>query len=392
MGGELTIMKKVYFILLVVITLITGCSIFGTKTSTIGQIKVIDKGYSKDYKEAWIIAYVPNNTTKEQSFNIIVKEPMLLNFVEVGKDYFARYSKTGNNPWVLTQIRNVDIENKYEFTYLEDLQEEKLEKYGQFLNDGNTNHLIDFTPEQIVLIYMNLVMNDNFDRIYALTYDEGQLPSLDVFKDEYTMFLSNGLKDNYLQYRFYDSIKIDENSKIEDDIATVVITIGFGSTRQSVAYGLKKEENIWKMGLYHLIEDSKKDGTLEYDKQHQQLDKVIQELQKHANGLERGDYIGFIYSSDNLYKYLLAIYYKDIEYLDPNYPYNYPFNTFKELVKTYYENVDFGSIQLEEVNHSNFDIEVEFSYTNLKTNKIDHLKYHLNYGEHALKDLSTFNK
>ncbi|BAU28800.1 hypothetical protein DFP93_13139 [Aneurinibacillus soli] len=50
------------------------------------------------------------------------------------------------------------IDNKCDFTYLEGLPEDKLKKYNLFLKDGNTDHLTDFTPEQIVLLYMNLVL------------------------------------------------------------------------------------------------------------------------------------------------------------------------------------------------------------------------------------------
>jgi hypothetical protein len=49
------------------------------------------------------------------------------------------------------------IDSNNEFTYLEDLTMDKLDKFNLFLEDGNINHLTDFTPEQTVLIFMNLI-------------------------------------------------------------------------------------------------------------------------------------------------------------------------------------------------------------------------------------------
>ena len=149
------------------------------------------------------------------------------------------------------------IDNKYEFTYLEALPVDKLEKYNLFLKDGNTNHLIDFMPKQIVLICMNLVLKHDVDKIYALTYNNGQLPSLDIFTIEYDKYLSPHLEEDYLKYRFYDSITVDEETRKPEEL-TVLIKISYGNTTQSVAYGLKKDGDVWKMGLYHLVEDAKK--------------------------------------------------------------------------------------------------------------------------------------
>jgi hypothetical protein len=136
-------------------------------------------------------------------------------------------------------------------------------------------------------------------------------------------------------------------------------------------------------------ESSEKQRTImTYDEGHQQLQKVIDKLKKQADDLGRGDYIGYIYSTDNLYKYLLAIYYKGEDLLDSNYPYNYSYDSFNELTKTYHEYVDFSSIELEELRHKDSDIEIELSYKN--KNKKGYLKYFISYGKHELIDLSDF--
>jgi hypothetical protein len=149
------------------------------------------------------------------------------------------------------------FDNKYVFTYLEGLPVNKLEKFNLFLKDGNINHLTDFTPEQIVLIYMNLVLEHKVDKLYALTYDNGHLPSLEVFNNEYDGYLSGHLEEDYLKYRFYDSIKVSEKTRKKEELV-VQMEIIFGSQSQIVAYGLRKERDVWKLDLYPLLERAKK--------------------------------------------------------------------------------------------------------------------------------------
>ena len=148
------------------------------------------------------------------------------------------------------------VDNDYDFTYLEKLPVEKLEKYNLFLEDGNTNHLTDFKPEQIVLIYMNLVLEHNVDQLYALTYDNGQLPSLDIFSNEYDHYLSPFLNDDYLTYRYYDAISVDGGTRKKDELV-VKVDIMYGTTTQGITYNLKKDNDVWKMDLYHLVEEQK---------------------------------------------------------------------------------------------------------------------------------------
>lgn len=47
---------------------------------------------------------------------------------------------------------------------------------------------------------MNLVLAHNIDRIYALTYDNGQLSFFDVFINQYYEHLSQHLKEDYMNY------------------------------------------------------------------------------------------------------------------------------------------------------------------------------------------------
>jgi hypothetical protein len=67
---------------------------------------VIEKSYSKDYKEAWIMAYDPNNSTIEKAIKIMVEEPMVWNLIERDHEYSASYYQEDDKAWVLQQIEH----------------------------------------------------------------------------------------------------------------------------------------------------------------------------------------------------------------------------------------------------------------------------------------------
>ena len=100
-------MKKISIVLIFIsLLVISACG--GPFTSTTSYLNVVKKGHSKDYKEAWIIAFDPNNNKEQKKIKIMVKEPMVWNLIEVNKTYFTSYSKEGDNPWVLEQINYID--------------------------------------------------------------------------------------------------------------------------------------------------------------------------------------------------------------------------------------------------------------------------------------------
>ncbi len=80
----------------------TGTSI----TSTASDLYVVNKGYSEDYKKAWIIAYDPHSK-KQVEKKIMVENPMVWNLIKKDKTYFTSYSKEGNKPWKLNQIEHI---------------------------------------------------------------------------------------------------------------------------------------------------------------------------------------------------------------------------------------------------------------------------------------------
>jgi hypothetical protein len=135
---------------------------------------------------------------------------------------------------------------------------------------------------------------------------------------------------------------------------------------------------------------SKHMTKMTYDEGHQTLQMMIDSLAKHADGLGRGDYIGYMYATGELYQYLLAIYYKGKDVLDANYFYHYPYQSFMELCDMYHRAVDFTTIDIVDVNHKGFDIDLTLSYTNRQSQMKGYLTYKLSYGVHGLHDLTSF--
>ncbi|MCG3089901.1 hypothetical protein [Sporosarcina cyprini] len=138
------------------------------------------------------------------------------------------------------------------------------------------------------------------------------------------------------------------------------------------------------------VETVKRQIPMTYDAGHQQLQYVVDQLRSQADDLSRGDYIGYMYATDHLYQYLLAIYYENEDILDVQYPYTYSANLFSELTKLYHDYVDFNSIELKEVHHENVHIEITLSYKSKAAGNEEYLHYFISYGEHELKDQSYF--
>lgn len=96
--------KKISFVFLFVLLTLSACS--KGNTSITSYIQIVEKEHSDDNKEAWIIAFDPNNQTKSDSIKILVDEPMVWNLIEVDKTYFANYTKESDEPWKLEQIEH----------------------------------------------------------------------------------------------------------------------------------------------------------------------------------------------------------------------------------------------------------------------------------------------
>ncbi len=131
-------------------------------------------------------------------------------------------------------------------------------------------------------------------------------------------------------------------------------------------------------------------SVVTFEEQHMQLENIKNQLYEHANDLERSEYIGYSYSIDQLYNYLLAIHYRDQGYLDQGYKYEY-FETLDWITEIYHTYVDFSNVELEQLVHIGYQIDIILSYNNKITNEHNFLNYHIDYGAHQLTDYSTFN-
>ncbi|KMY33260.1 hypothetical protein ACZ11_09540 [Lysinibacillus xylanilyticus] len=148
------------------------------------------------------------------------------------------------------------MDRNYDFTYLEELTEEKRKLYEEFLSNGNINSLKTFTPEEMVLIMMNLIFENNFDKLYAITYNNNELPDKQTFIAEYIDYLLDEDIQNYLMYRYYDRISLDKDSSTES-IAIVHLEIIFGSAHYLRVYPILKEDGMWKVDLYNYMKEKK---------------------------------------------------------------------------------------------------------------------------------------
>ena len=96
-------MKKTFGLFIILFTLIlASCG----RVSTASTLMVIEKGQSNNNKEYWIKAYDPFNQNTEEAFKIMVEEKMIWNLIEEDNEYFASYSKKGDNLRVLENIQH----------------------------------------------------------------------------------------------------------------------------------------------------------------------------------------------------------------------------------------------------------------------------------------------
>ncbi|WP_419393968.1 hypothetical protein [Cytobacillus praedii] len=172
---------------------------------------------------------------------------ILLSFIITGCTPDSSFSKKGDGLLKTedeTYVSPINDSN-YEFTYLEELPSEKLKMYKEFLRNGSISSLSDFTPEEMVLIFMNLVFEDNLEKLYIITYDNGHLPPVEDFIEEYR---SSDWEQTYLMYRFYDSISI--NGQSTKDTKIIQLEIVFGSKKYIRTFPMMQEDGIWKIAIY----------------------------------------------------------------------------------------------------------------------------------------------
>ncbi|MCS0542646.1 hypothetical protein NXY55_21980 [Aeromonas veronii] len=97
------------FLIAIIIGIVLLLNFFFSSTSTSSIVTVLEKGYSGENEEAWIIVVPPNTSIElqnEYKIQITIKEPMVWNLLEEGRTYSVDY-KTWNSEKTLRYIRNV---------------------------------------------------------------------------------------------------------------------------------------------------------------------------------------------------------------------------------------------------------------------------------------------
>ena len=158
------------------------------------------------------------------------------------------------------KIQTIDNESDTRFSYLAQLSATKQVALNKYIEEKQLHYLYDFTPEDMVLVYLHFLSVGDPDLIYTITYNGGQLPDQDTFREEYHEYMLNHDSEMAIHYRYYDSIEID-NSTAEDNKVTVIVTTGVGIITHSLALGLQKEDNIWKIEMYHILNLNKEKAS-----------------------------------------------------------------------------------------------------------------------------------
>lgn len=168
---------------------------------------------------------------------------------------------------VIEQLTDTNLEyesNDYDtddtdtrFSYLDQLSPDKQVAFMKFIaEEHNLQYLYNFSPEEMVLVYLHSISQGYTESIYAITYHNGLLPDNDTFRNEYYEYASKHDSETAVHYRYFDTIEIDENTAEENKVA-VIVTAGVGIMTHSIILGLQKEDKVWKMDIYHMIEHYK---------------------------------------------------------------------------------------------------------------------------------------
>jgi len=149
---------------------------------------------------------------------------------------------------------NPSEENVEKFSYLKQLSLEKQEAFTRFKVERNLQYLYNFTPEDMVLVYLYCLSVGNPDLIYAITFNGEQLPDQDKFRKDYFEYVGNYDSETAVHYRYYDSIKVDE-STTEENKVTVHITVSIEIMTHTMILGLQREDQVWKLDVYPMMQE-----------------------------------------------------------------------------------------------------------------------------------------
>lgn len=148
--------------------------------------------------------------------------------------------------------KSVEEIGESRFSYLEQLPLSKQEAFIRFKDERDYRELFDFSPEDMIAVYLHCIALGDPDLLYEIVYDGGALPDRDTFRKEYYTYAANYDAETAVHYRYYDTIATDASTANEHE-ATVLVTARVGIIADTLALGLRQEDRIWKPDIYHLI-------------------------------------------------------------------------------------------------------------------------------------------
>ncbi|WP_110114618.1 hypothetical protein [Bacillus sp. CGMCC 1.16541] len=151
------------------------------------------------------------------------------------------------------------VNEKKPFSYLQDLSDEKRAIYDQFVHKKEVHLLKNFTPEEILLVYLHSAGTFDNEAIYELTYNRTLFGDFHAFQVEYQLHLSSSIQDMAMTYRFYDTVTtnhptIKPAEPLKEGESKVVITTSYGSSMMNLAsVMLIQEDGVWKVDTNSML-------------------------------------------------------------------------------------------------------------------------------------------
>lgn len=151
---------------------------------------------------------------------------------------------------------NPPAETIARFSYTDALPQEAKAGYEAFVREHDPAHLKGLTPEQTLLVFFELVRENDAEAIYALSDVQDEWPNVREFAHAYNRTVHHKLMMDTNLYRGYDELyALPIEGKVDEPIRQVRIKLSQGTYSMTNIYGVKKnEQGIWVMMLAHLID------------------------------------------------------------------------------------------------------------------------------------------
>ncbi len=197
--------------------------------------------------------------------------PGIRELIRTDGNYYITYKKRMGQSPKLKSIKPLEIVDGNDpdfaaqdpdrrFSYLDRLPTAKREALEKFLKERTLSYLSGFTPEDMMLAYLYGLSVGDPDFLHAIAYRGGGLPDADTFRKEYFEYAQHLDAATAVHYRYYDSISVDPETASENQV-TALITVGIGTITDTMAFGLRKEDGVWKPDLYHAVVHRKDQAT-----------------------------------------------------------------------------------------------------------------------------------